>query len=104
MPHSPNTRVIHIVRELETFGVRAHVHDPLADPATLEREYGIRLYAMDELPPANAVVLAVPHHCYRDAGWPMVAGLLEASRGHVADVRSCLDRAATPAGVTLWRL
>jgi UDP-N-acetyl-D-galactosamine dehydrogenase len=104
VPDCRNTRVIDIARELETFGVRVRVHDPFADPGSVEREYGIRLCAMEELPPAKAVVLAVPHRSYRDAGWPMVAGLLEGGRGLVTDVRNCLDRAAKPEGVTLWRL
>jgi UDP-N-acetyl-D-galactosamine dehydrogenase len=104
VPDCRNTRVIDIVRELESFGAHVQVHDPLADPETVEREFGIRLSAMEELRPAAAVVLAVPHGCYRDAGWPMVTRLLAEGRGLVADVRGTLGRTSTPTGVTLWRL
>ncbi|MGF1640987.1 MAG: nucleotide sugar dehydrogenase [Rhodospirillales bacterium] len=104
VPDCRNTRVIDIVRELEDFGVRVQVHDPLADPATVERECGIRLSSLDALQPANAVILAVRHRAYVEGGWPTVTARLVEGRGLVADVRSCLDRAAAPAGVTLWRV
>jgi UDP-N-acetyl-D-glucosamine/UDP-N-acetyl-D-galactosamine dehydrogenase len=104
VPDCRNTRVIDIIRELETFGTRFQVRDALADTETVEREYGVRLCEMKDLHPAKAVILAVPHRCYRDTGWSMVKGLLEDSRGLVTDVRGCLDRTATPAGVSLWRL
>jgi UDP-N-acetyl-D-galactosamine dehydrogenase len=54
--------------------------------------------------PADAVILAVPHRRFRDAGWPLVSGLLKKRSGLVIDVRACLDRAATPPGIALWRL
>jgi UDP-N-acetyl-D-galactosamine dehydrogenase len=104
VPDCRNTRVIDIVRELETFGVRVQVHDPLADPETVAGEYGIRICAVDALRPADAVIVAVPHRSYREGGWSMIVERLEDGRGLVADVRGCLDRTSKPAGVTLWRL
>ena len=50
------------------------------------------------------MVLAVAHRIYREGGWSLVRPLLKPAGGFVADVTGLLDRAATPAGVTLWRL
>jgi len=104
VPDIRNTKVVDIVAELEAFGMTVQIHDAVADPAEVEHEYGLSLTGLDVLEPADAVVLAVPHAFYRRGGWGLVAERLSGGRGFVADVKGVLDRAATPAGVTLWRL
>ena len=49
-------------------------------------------------------MLAVAHADYLTRGWPMVAGMLRDGMGVVMDVKSCLEPAARPADVELWRL
>ena len=104
VPDIRNTRVVDIVRELEDFGITVQLHDPMADSDLLDQEYGLSLTALDKLQPADAVVLAVAHRGYREAGWTLVSKLLKPGGGFVADVPALLDRAATPPAVTLWRL
>ena len=104
VPDIRNTRVVDIVHELEDFGITVQLHDPEADGDLLREEYGLALTALDKLMPADAVVLAVAHACYRDGGWALVKSLLKPSGGFVADVPALLDRGSTPKGVTLWRL
>jgi UDP-N-acetyl-D-galactosamine dehydrogenase len=104
VPDIRNTRVVDIVRELEDFGIAVQIHDPMADGDLLREEYDLALTPLDALAPADAVVLAVAHRPYREGGWPMIRRLLKPDGGFVADVPALLDRAATPAGVTLWRL
>jgi len=104
VPDIRNSRVIDIVRELERFGLRVQVADPLAVPAETEHEYGVALTAMDALAPADAVVFAVPHSKYVAAGWPLMTQLLKGGKGTVVDVKSKLDRASKPEGIDLWRL
>ncbi|MGQ9370048.1 nucleotide sugar dehydrogenase [Azospirillum sp. ST 5-10] len=104
VPDLRNTRVVDIVRELESFGVAVAVHDPLADPAEARHEYGLDLLPLAALPPADAVILAVPHAAYVAAGWDAVTRRLAGGTGLVVDVKSRLDRAAVPEGVDLWRL
>jgi UDP-N-acetyl-D-galactosamine dehydrogenase len=104
VPDIRNTRVIDIVGELEGFGVRVQVHDPLADPDEVAAEYGLTLTPREALAPAGAVVLAVGHRAFRDGGWPLIQALLVDGRGMVADVKGLLDRTGCPDAVTLWRL
>lgn len=103
VPDCRNSRVPELVAELEAFGACVHVTDPAANAADVEATYGLRLEPLEQLGQADAVVLAVPHHAYREAGWPLIRGLLKDSGGLVVDVRACLDRATTPPGVHLWR-
>lgn len=104
VPDIRNTRVIDIVSELKDFGIAVQLHDPMADGDLLKQEYGLSLTALDKLQPADAVVLSVAHRSYRDGGWNLVRSLLKPAGGFVADIPALLDRATTPAGITLWRL
>jgi len=104
VPDIRNSKVIDIVRELERFGIRAQVHDPLALPEETEHEYGVTLMPMEALKPADAVVLAVAHQDYVTQGWGVITRLLKGGRGTVIDVKSRLDRAFQPEGIDLWRM
>ena len=104
VPDIRNTRVVDIVRELDDFGITVQLHDPMADDHLLAEEYGLALTALDQLKPADAVVVAVAHRDYREAGWALVSKLLKPGGGFVSDVPALLDRSATPPAVTLWRL
>jgi UDP-N-acetyl-D-glucosamine/UDP-N-acetyl-D-galactosamine dehydrogenase len=103
VPDIRNTRVIEMVRELESFGLTVQIADPLADPAHARREHEIELVPFEQLSPADAVVLAVAHQAYRRLSWDRLTGLLADGRGLVVDIRGCLDRAGRPDGVDLWR-
>ena len=104
VPDIRNSRVIDIVRELERFGIRTQVHDPLALAEETHHEYGVTLSAIDALKPADAVILAVAHRAYVDEGWPLMTRLLRSGKGTVVDVKSRLDRGCKPEGIDLWRL
>jgi UDP-N-acetyl-D-galactosamine dehydrogenase len=104
VPDTRNTQVVDIVRELGKAGIAVQLHDPQADGELLREEYGLTLTPLEKLRPADAVIVAVAHSEYRAGGWKLVRSLLKPPGGFVADVPALLDRAATPDGVTLWRL
>src|SRR5271155_1184155 len=56
VPDTRNSKVADIVAELQSLGFAVQVHDPLADPREVKREYGIQLMAMEALRPADAVI------------------------------------------------
>lgn len=104
VPDIRNSKVIDIVRELERFGIRVQVHDPLALASETMHEYGVTLTPTAELQPADAVVFAVAHDQYVGEGWPLMVKFLRDGRGTVIDIKSKLDRASKPEGIDLWRL
>ena len=104
VPDTRNSRVVDIVRELESFGLQVQVHDPLANAADARHEYGVTLTELEALRPADAVILAVAHASYLEGGWPLVQKLLVGGSGLVFDVKMKLDRGSKPAGIELWRL
>jgi UDP-N-acetyl-D-glucosamine/UDP-N-acetyl-D-galactosamine dehydrogenase len=103
-PDIRNSKVIDVVRELQSFGADVRVHDPIASSAECEHEYGVALTEWDALPQAAAIVAAVSHHEYAGMG---LDGLLRKLKpgGVFADVKSAYDLAALQAaGVQAWRL
>ena len=96
--------MVDIINELSSYGLAVQVHDPLADPREVKREYGVDLASIDALQPADAVIFAVAHDCFARGGWSFVTKLLRGSGGVVLDVKGQLDRMQCPAGVDLWRL
>jgi UDP-N-acetyl-D-galactosamine dehydrogenase len=104
VPDTRNSKVLDIVRELQSFNVEVQVHDPLASPEEARHEYDLALTDLDRLRPADAVILAVSHEDYVRGGWPLVTRLLKGGQGVVLDIKSQLDRASKPEGIDLWRL
>ncbi len=103
-PDLRNSRVIDVIRELESYGARVIVHDPVADAAEARHEYGVDLVSWNNLPKAAAIVAAVNHKQYKALSVAEFATKLE-SGGVIADVKSMLDSEAfKQAGITVWRL
>ena len=103
-PDIRNTKVIDIIRELESYGITVNVHDPLADPDEAMHEYGVALKAWDALPRASAIVLAVAHKDYADCKAADLLEKLEPS-GVLIDAKGIADSATLAQhGVRVWRL
>jgi UDP-N-acetyl-D-galactosamine dehydrogenase len=104
VPDLRNTRVIDIIRELEDYGLKVQVVDPLAHADEAIEEYGIALVEPAALQAAHAVVLAVPHQAFIAQGWAGITPLLAAGAGVVMDVKARLPRESCPPGLDHWRL
>ena len=104
VPDLRNSRVIDVIRELESYGVRVAVHDPVVSAAEARHEYGIELSSWDELPVADATVLAVPHTEFlkrQTRDFISKTG----KNGCLIDIKSKLDaQAVEEAGLAIWRL
>ncbi|ANQ86348.1 NDPsugar dehydrogenase [Azoarcus olearius] len=103
-PDLRNSKVIDVIRELQSYGCDVIVHDPVAAAAEAVHEYGVDLVAWDALPTAEAVVAAVSHREYLDMPLAQMLGKLKPG-GVFVDVKSAYDPAQlTAAGARLWRL
>ena len=104
VPDLRNSRVIDVINELRTYGVEVHVHDPVPLPQDAQHEYGIELRSWDELPQAEAMVVAVAHRHFRALDASRLASKI-VPRGCFIDVKSAFDAAALgAAGLCVWRL
>src|SRR4029079_8455840 len=103
-PDLRNSRVIDVIRELQSYGAQVVVHDPVAAAHEALHEYGVELVPWERLPKAAAIVAAVGHRQFKERP---LAGYLDRlmPKGVIADVKSQFDLpAAQAAGVTVWRL
>jgi len=103
-PDLRNSRVVDVITELREYGCEVFVHDPLADPASAEHEYGLQLTPWAALPRADAILLCVAHAEF--IARPVAAYLPKVvAGGTFVDVKSALDRVALEdAGLRVWRL
>jgi UDP-N-acetyl-D-galactosamine dehydrogenase len=103
-PDLRNSRVIDVIRELQSYGARVIVHEPVANAAEARHEYGVELCAWDDLPPSAAIVGAVAHKVFRERPLADYVGKLQPG-GVLADVKCMFDAPAFAAhGITVWRL
>jgi len=103
-PDLRNSRVIDVIRELQSYGADVRVHDPVADPAEAAHEYGVPLMPWEDLPQAAAIVAAVAHRQFKARPLSDYLAKLQ-PKGVVADVKSQFDAGSLGAeGITVWRL
>jgi len=100
-----NSKVANLIYELNDFGCKVSVHDPLASSQEAIEEYGIELNPWHELPnQVDAIIAAVSHSHYTDM---MISGLLSKLRpgGIFIDIKSrySLDEIVA-LGFKVWRL
>jgi UDP-N-acetyl-D-galactosamine dehydrogenase len=99
-----NSKVFDIVTELRAYGANVFVHDPLANVDEVAEEFRLRMTAWDELPRADALIVAVAHQPFLALSVPMLAEKMMA-RGCFIDVKSKFDRRLLEgAGLRVWRL
>lgn len=104
VPDLRNSKVVDLIAELKAYGVEVAVHDPVADAHEARQTYGLNLLAWDELPQADALVVAVAHRIFCTKS---IAEYQDKTRagGCFIDVKSQFDVAAfSAAGLCVWRL
>jgi UDP-N-acetyl-D-galactosamine dehydrogenase len=88
-PDVRNTKVIDIIKELETYNVKLTIVDPWAAPNDVEHEYGIK--TQNQLPTDiqfDAAILAVGHQEFKMVNIPSLLN----SNHVIYDVKGLLDR------------
>ncbi len=103
-PDLRNSKVIDVIRELESYGVTVHVHDPVAATEEAVHEYGVHLVSWEHLPRANAIVAAVSHKEFKQRPLDDFVAKL-APGGVYVDVKCQADAVALRGrGLNVWRL
>jgi UDP-N-acetyl-D-galactosamine dehydrogenase len=105
VPDLRNTKVVDIIAELDDYGVRVLVNDPLADAEEAKRYYGVDLKDLTQIKAVDGVVVAVAHREYLDMGFSEIVALCGGSTALILDVKGVFGhRQAEQHGVTYWRL
>ncbi len=103
-PDLRNSRVIDVINELRSYGVEVFVHDPVPEQEEAKEEYGITLSPWEDLPVADAMIVAVAHKDFLARDTESLATKIKPG-GVFSDVKSQFDVGALSAcGLTVWRL
>jgi UDP-N-acetyl-D-galactosamine dehydrogenase len=91
-PDLRNTRVVDLVRELESFGAKVDIHDPWASAAEARAEYGLDLLSEPPTPGTyDAVVVAVAHDEFKIGGSSGMRALAN-GRAVIYDIKGILPK------------
>lgn len=105
VPDVRNSRVKDIVTELLEYGVDVSISDPYATEEDAIDEYGFGLTRYEDLPKADAVILAVAHKAFLALGLKSIQTLFRNNKGVFMDVKYQFDRSEAEAlGLTYWAL
>lgn len=103
-PDLRNSRVIDIIHELETYGIKVQVHDPISDKHEALHYYGVELTDWENLEKPDALVVAVAHNAYKSMPVDKMTEKMT-SGGVVIDVKAIFDAESfTNRGFDFWRL
>lgn len=91
-PDIRNSRVVDVVRELQSFGTTVDIYDPEADGEEVKHEYGLSLIASPQKK-YHAIVLAVSHQHFKKLELKKIMH----EHAVVYDVKGFLDRSAVTA-------
>jgi UDP-N-acetyl-D-galactosamine dehydrogenase len=103
VPDIRNSKVVDIYRELRAFGMEPLVHDPVADPETVKKAYGVELCDLEQMKDLSALIVAVAHDQFSAIDGAQLSAML-AQDGIVVDVRSKIDPASLRTDLCYWSL
>ncbi len=103
-PDLRNSKVIDVIHELQDYGVEVHVHDPVVSQKDAHHEYAIELESWENLPQAEAMVVAVSHQeIVAKSLADFSAKIIQ--NGCFIDVKSQFNQIELrEAGFSVWRL
>ena len=103
VPDVRNSKTLDIVRELNCFSIKPIVHDPLADPLTVWKEYEVDLSPLETFTNMNLLILAVSHQEYLDLCAEGICRMI-AKDGILIDVKSQFSPSEIREDISYWSL
>lgn len=107
VPDIRNTKVVDVIKELKDYAIEVLVHDPVADAAEAQHEYGIQLTDFADVGVVDAIVLAVAHNDYLQMPLETLKSFCDQRKGNsvLIDVKSAIDpQKANELGFVYWSL
>ncbi|GAB1141941.1 MULTISPECIES: nucleotide sugar dehydrogenase [Shewanella] len=104
-PDIRNSKVIDMIREFESWGVKVIVFDPWASSEEVREEYNIELENLETARDLDSLVIAVGHREYRTLPLERLKLMVKTEKPVIADVKSLHDREYLEnLGFTVFRL
>jgi UDP-N-acetyl-D-glucosamine/UDP-N-acetyl-D-galactosamine dehydrogenase len=94
-PDVRNTKVIDIIKELEEYGIKIKIVDPIADKDVLWNEYRINTCSVEEINDMDALIFAVPHNEFSSLNLEDIKKLYRNSSDYYPEMIAKAEIAAT---------
>ena len=91
-PDIRNSRVIDLIRELQSYGTTVHLYDPEADATEVKHEYNLTLIDFPSKK-YHAIVLAVGHQTFKTLDW----NAIKYDKTVIYDVKGILEKSKVTA-------
>ncbi len=104
-PDTRNTKVVDIIKEMDEYGIKTLVYDPVADEKEAEKLYGIMLSSKEEFYDLDAVIVAVMHDEFKNYSLDYYDGIYSEGKKVFLDIKGIYDRKHfEERGYAYWRL
>ena len=104
-PDTRNTRIIDIVKELNEYGIKPSISDPVADASEAEKLYGVKFKRLSEIKNADAIILAVAHNEFETLSKEQIDSFFAEGKKVILDIKGILERKDfETAEYIYWRL
>ena len=104
-PDIRNSKVVDLIRELESWSVKVKVVDPRANPDEAKSEYGINLVNFETLTGMSAIIVSVGHAEFRDMDIEDFRTICISNKPVFGDLKSIYDKDnLSNAGFEVFRL
>ena len=104
-PDTRNSKVIDLIKELQSWNIKVKVTDPWADKREVAREYGIDLVNQNELSNLDALIVAVGHNQFRRLSVTDLQKICPRQGGIIGDLKSIFNKNdLQKAGFNIFRL
>ena len=104
-PDIRNSKVIDLIRELESWSVKVKVVDPWANPEEVKSEYGIELTPLNSLSDITSIIVAVGHDQFREMDIDHFKDICSINGAVFGDLKSIYNKELlNKAGFNVFRL
>lgn len=104
-PDTRNTKVVDLIKELESWNLKVKVRDGWADPDEVKSVYGIDLVEKEQFNGLAALIVAVGHEEFRANNLEEFSAMCSVARPVFGDLKSIYDKAALQSlGFEVFRL
>lgn len=101
---SRDTKVIDIINELQSYGIKVMVHDPIADHKLAKKIYNIQLQSWDSLNSLDAIIITVSHTFYLNLDKNELKKKLN-NHGLIMDIKNIINmKDFTDTNIMVWKL
>lgn len=107
-PDTRNTKIIDIVKELNEYGIKPLILDPVADASEANRLYGITFSKLEDIKECDCIVLAVAHDYFKKYDENIINSFFKDvsnDKKVLVDIKGILDKEEyEDLGFNYWRL